>query len=89
MVNGKVGGARIFKITDFNNGISENTKEYKYLSSFNPNNQSNSVSSGILLKWPRYATVLEAKNDLQEYIRVANYNSTSINNSPYAKKNEI
>lgn len=47
-VNGEVGGTRIKKITDFDGVQNTNVKEYIY-----SNNLNNSISSGILMQWPR------------------------------------
>lgn len=54
-VNGIVGGTRIKKITDFDGIFAINIKEYKY-----QNNYPSTISSGILLQWPRYTIALKA-----------------------------
>lgn len=53
--SGLAGGARINKISDYlENGILSSEKEYKYTTSLN-----SSVSSGILMNWPRYMYYIE------------------------------
>lgn len=51
-VNGTAGGVRIKKISDYDGTLYSNIKEYKYLNNYDTSGTS---SSGVLLKWPRYA----------------------------------
>ncbi len=53
--SGTAGGARISKITDFDGTDDTNIRNFKYIKNFSPANPSNTVSSGVLMQWPRYA----------------------------------
>jgi hypothetical protein len=50
-VNGNAGGARIARITDYDGTIAARTREFKYVKDFTA---AGTVSSGIILHWPRY-----------------------------------
>ncbi|WP_166923954.1 hypothetical protein [Flavobacterium poyangense] len=60
--NGTAGGARINKIIDFDGQSNTNIREFKYLKNYSPTNPSNTISSGTLMNWPRYAIHFESNN---------------------------
>ena len=61
-VSGTAGGARIWKITDFDGVNNSNIREFKYVKSYSPATPTNTLSSGILLQWPRYGTYWKIDN---------------------------
>lgn len=47
------GGARVYKLIDYDGQSSYNEREFLYLKNYNPATGSG-ISSGILMKWPRF-----------------------------------
>ena len=79
-VNGISGGARIFKITDSDGTNLFNVREYKYIKNYSPTTPTNTLSSGTLMHWPRYAIYWEdTTNGILE--RTSRISSNSINSN--------
>ncbi|MBP1221902.1 DUF5977 domain-containing protein [Flavobacterium sp. 1355] len=78
--NGTGGGARIFKITDFDGNTDTNIRKFSYIKNYSPSTTSNTVSSGILMQWPRYATHYDS-NTSTENTSTIHIQSNSVTNN--------
>lgn len=90
-VNDIAGGVRISKIHDFDGISTSNSKEYKYISDYAANY--GNVSSGILLKWPRYHSYFLASqitsSDNEYYYKRSNPIGNVIIDSPIISYSEV
>jgi len=80
--NTRAGGARIKTIRDFDGIATTNERTFYYSNGYSPTNQ-NGTSSGILLKWPRYAYFIKLNTEGSNVQTLMRSRSSSFNTNAY------